>query len=446
MAGAGASSPLSIERHITEEDFYDVDPRDLREMYEEIFNLLTVPTDIKRTRDIRYAFQSEGREVGADLEGLLNILEEIYDASFIGQLDLDGATPKEKVVFLKNYLIRTYLSEYRPFFEEGKLGIRDEYANEMAINMVAHVYGLSRASNFHFEIKDYEKAYLSVSSRRDPQLFPRNFIGFDQEKVRSRFLEILETIQEPLNEWQKLYDELIETFGPLGSRLTLLEGDSFEEFIQKSEEIVEITQSLFDPYSTDDFEPEDTHVDREEYLVHSTLYIVLAMKSLDDLISMDRGKSVVFVKKYFDRLELMQIKLVQNALLEDINSYVEAEGYVVSMLHGTPVLEIIHNENGAKIIQFPSRVSEGGPNLDGNSSPLSTKEDLGGIDMNDIPVDRQGGGVEIHFDPVQLQQIIDLGIDGFVPVIINFVPLPSVLPLLGLAPKKEEDYELSSLN
>lgn len=43
-------------------------------------------------------------------------------------------------------------------------------------------------------------------------------------------------------------------------------------------------------------------------------------------------------------------------------------------------------------------------------------------------------GVDIQFDPVQLQEIIDAGIDGFSPVIINITPLPSVLPLLGLDP------------
>jgi hypothetical protein len=35
---------------------------------------------------------------------------------------------------------------------------------------------------------------------------------------------------------------------------------------------------------------------------------------------------------------------------------------------------------------------------------------------------------------VQLQEIIDAGIDGFAPIIINITPLPSVLPLLGLDP------------
>ena len=81
-----------------------------------------------------------------------------------------------------------------------------------------------------------------------------------------------------------------------------------------------------------------------------------------------------------------------------------------------------------------------------SSLPVSSNEKVGGIDLNEIDVDRKGAGVDIQFDPVQIQEIIDMGIDGFAPVIINFIPLPSVLPLLGLEPRKDEEYELSQLN
>ncbi|MBI5023434.1 MAG: hypothetical protein HZC18_00315 [Candidatus Omnitrophica bacterium] len=45
--------------------------------------------------------------------------------------------------------------------------------------------------------------------------------------------------------------------------------------------------------------------------------------------------------------------------------------------------------------------------------------------------------MDIQFDPVELQELIDAGIDGFAPVIINITPLPSVLPLLGSEPKDQ---------
>jgi hypothetical protein len=77
------------------------------------------------------------------------------------------------------------------------------------------------------------------------------------------------------------------------------------------------------------------------------------------------------------------------------------------------------------------------------SAQATTSDQPGGIDMNAINVDRQGSGVDIQFDPIEIQEIIDAGIDGFAPVIINLTPLPSVLPLLGLEPRKEEEMELS---
>ena len=81
-----------------------------------------------------------------------------------------------------------------------------------------------------------------------------------------------------------------------------------------------------------------------------------------------------------------------------------------------------------------------------SSSPVSADDEVGGIDMNTIDLDREGAGADIRFDPAQLQELIDAGIDGFAPVIINITPLPSVLPLLGLEPqRKEDDLEVSGL-
>lgn len=73
--------------------------------------------------------------------------------------------------------------------------------------------------------------------------------------------------------------------------------------------------------------------------------------------------------------------------------------------------------------------------------------DVGGIDMNDIKVERRGSGVNIQFDPVMIQNMLDQGVDGFVPIIINLTPINSIMPLLGLEPRdREEEYELSVSN
>ncbi|OGW97884.1 MAG: hypothetical protein A2Z81_04160, partial [Omnitrophica WOR_2 bacterium GWA2_45_18] len=78
---------------------------------------------------------------------------------------------------------------------------------------------------------------------------------------------------------------------------------------------------------------------------------------------------------------------------------------------------------------------------------LASTEDVGGIDMNSIDLNRQGAGAEIQFDPSVMSSILENGVEGFRPVIINFTPITSILPLLGLEPKeREESYEVSRSN
>ena len=82
-------------------------------------------------------------------------------------------------------------------------------------------------------------------------------------------------------------------------------------------------------------------------------------------------------------------------------------------------------------------------NIDGENhdEAMMSSERVGGIDMNEIKVDRQGSGVDIQFDPAMMQDILINGVDGFVPVILNITPINSVMPLLGL--KKTEPQEPS---
>ncbi|HSV43214.1 MAG TPA: hypothetical protein VLJ10_01540, partial [Candidatus Bathyarchaeia archaeon] len=75
----------------------------------------------------------------------------------------------------------------------------------------------------------------------------------------------------------------------------------------------------------------------------------------------------------------------------------------------------------------------------------------GGIDMNEIDVKRKGKGIVIPIDPAQLEMMLEGGVDGFAPIIIDVTPLNSVLPLLGLgseldpAEKREELEMVSSI-
>jgi hypothetical protein len=61
----------------------------------------------------------------------------------------------------------------------------------------------------------------------------------------------------------------------------------------------------------------------------------------------------------------------------------------------------------------------------------------GGIDfdpgMLNLKVERTGDKVKVTVDPAELQRIQTEGVDGFMPVIINIVPVKAMLPALGLS-------------
>ncbi|MCK5581355.1 MAG: UDP-3-O-acyl-N-acetylglucosamine deacetylase [Candidatus Omnitrophica bacterium] len=105
-----------------------------------------------------------------------------------------------------------------------------------------------------------------------------------------------------------------------------------------------------------------------------------------------------------------------------------------------PILKEIAKNYGGRIGRFAEHTLQ---KLNESSSPINEHADIGGIDLNEINVDRQGTRIDVQFAPESLQPIMDMQIDGFAPVIINIIPLPSIMPLLGLD-DAEEPLELSS--
>ena len=95
------------------------------------------------------------------------------------------------------------------------------------------------------------------------------------------------------------------------------------------------------------------------------------------------------------------------------------------------------------------------------SEAKSEKPDLGGIDMNTIDIEREGedgliqSGEGIMFETQGMEELLNMDIQGFSPVIIDMTPLNSVLPLLGLAPLEkgikfgqeevEQEFEISNI-
>jgi len=91
---------------------------------------------------------------------------------------------------------------------------------------------------------------------------------------------------------------------------------------------------------------------------------------------------------------------------------------------------------------YPFNFEKGFPSQIGDDNAMPVREAPGGIDMNNIDVDRQGVEIDIDFDPAMVSEMMNVG--GFVPVIISTTPLESIFPFLGLAfPEKHDREEIS---
>ncbi len=67
----------------------------------------------------------------------------------------------------------------------------------------------------------------------------------------------------------------------------------------------------------------------------------------------------------------------------------------------------------------------------------ASKADYGGIDLNQINVNKEGKRVVVKFDPAMLKNLIQGDFKGFTPTITNIQPIASPLPLLGVAATRD---------
>jgi hypothetical protein len=63
----------------------------------------------------------------------------------------------------------------------------------------------------------------------------------------------------------------------------------------------------------------------------------------------------------------------------------------------------------------------------------------GGIDLNQIKVNRTGNTVNVQFDQAQLNELMQEGFRGFTPVVINVTRTSSPFQLSDISPVKEEE-------
>ncbi len=102
--------------------------------------------------------------------------------------------------------------------------------------------------------------------------------------------------------------------------------------------------------------------------------------------------------------------------------------------HVASFVPAFENENYLKVLKAFS-IEGGSVDYVGK---VNYENNLGGIDLNpaslNMTVERIGKGVKVKVDPAEIQRIKTEGVSGFTPVIINIVPVKSMLPALGFAP------------
>ncbi len=122
---------------------------------------------------------------------------------------------------------------------------------------------------------------------------------------------------------------------------------------------------------------------------------------------------------------------------------------------GVPPIRAIKHSKGSVVFVFPSwRISRTGEELDvlkriiqeENTNLINELKDPamnapGGIDMNTANMNTNVAGekINITFDKAMLENFKRGDFTGVRPVILNVTPIQSVLPLLGFAPKRDDD-------
>jgi len=201
-----------------------------------------------------------------------------------------------------------------------------------------------------------------------------------------------------------------------------------------------------------------------DLLTHSSAEV-----SLNALIVNSTGITEVKFPNNVERLQALSevfTSLKDEVLLEfDVEEYNRQYGQDESDLEFVQRLTVFLNSKlpeGFEVVVHPYDDFAGNDSGSSNSAQLPSltsspvgdsvklgTDTKGGIDFNpnNINLSEQGDKMQINFSATDIQNLNLESINGILPVIINISPLPSIMPLLGLAPQKEKDYlEVSSLN
>jgi hypothetical protein len=134
--------------------------------------------------------------------------------------------------------------------------------------------------------------------------------------------------------------------------------------------------------------------------------------------------------------------------LEQLHNYKGKVLFLVGGGHLENLREQAERDGQYAVTEFPDGAMTGELKEELNVDKPQLNQIPGGIDFNseNLTVDVNKSGAGIEFAPISDQQIQDLNIKGFVPVIINVTPAINLPIILGVTnPQKEKPIEVSSI-
>ncbi len=155
------------------------------------------------------------------------------------------------------------------------------------------------------------------------------------------------------------------------------------------------------------------HNIREEMLVKALVWFLQSFNS-NEVIKAKELIDIMFLSKSTPEMDLVEAHNRASGALEWLRRKQMYEDALRGIRYGEE-----------------SQLYEGNDQAMLNRSNKS--QDLGGIDLNQININRTGKTIKVDFDPAQLDELLQGEFQGFSPVIIDIAPILSPFPLLGIS-------------
>jgi hypothetical protein len=185
----------------------------------------------------------------------------------------------------------------------------------------------------------------------------------------------------------------------------------------------------------------DLSVDWENLYLHHYLDFVQGMRQEEILAKMGDVQAIAQMEK------IAQVQKIKSEVIQKIKGKAPKARSMIKEEHIKKALILMRKDGDfkARYLYTPAEPytsrDEYGANVHGTHPASETLiiESInqamvrdGGVDLNQINIDRTGKKVIVDFDPAQLKQLMNGGFEGFMPVIINITPVANPLPLLGI--------------